>query len=67
MTDLLRRGRAIETYAKSHGVRLSTTIASHLRQSRLLCELHNLEVGKLIGQGMVDCLKAGKSATRRFS
>jgi len=54
-------GAAIETYAKSHGVPVIDYDRVTLGGSRdYYVSFNNLEVGKLIGQGMVDCLKAWK-------
>ena len=54
-------GAAIETYAKSHGVPVIDYDRLALGGSRdYYVSFNNLEVGKLIGQGMVECLKAWK-------
>jgi D-xylose transport system substrate-binding protein len=54
-------GAAIETYAKSHGVPVIDYDRLTLGGSRAYyVSFNNVEVGKLIGQGMVECIKDWK-------
>ncbi|HKI58567.1 MAG TPA: substrate-binding domain-containing protein [Trueperaceae bacterium] len=52
-------GASIEQYAKSHGVKVIDYDRLTLGGSRdFYVSFNNVEVGKLIGQGMVQCIKA---------
>jgi D-xylose transport system substrate-binding protein len=54
-------GASIESYAKSHGVPVIDYDRLTLGGDRdYYVSFNNVEVGKLIGQGMVDCISAWK-------
>ena len=62
-------GAAIEANAESKGVKVIDYDRLVLGgpSDRYYVSFDNVEVGKLIGQGMVDCLSAGTSRTRTSS
>ena len=60
-------GDPIETYAKSHGVDVIDYDRLVLGGSRqYYVSFDNVQVGKLIGQGMVSCIAAGRWPSRKW-